>query len=226
MKKRITFILMAALILLSSCGIPSIYVPTSSDVAINKTSNDGEFTVTLSSTVLEEMAEDYPLLYFFYTVSTTSQTSYSTVITNFNNAYCSETGGSVIPQDLNNQPVASYKSSGDSSKEYGIFQPQGLVSYQIGGTGSIKLRLSNDKSSNTLQLLDEEGNVLGTGKRYNSHDFNTLGSDSPEIVDYSGGTYNIKIYALVSCKFTAYSNTYNTKLSYSNPLYEFEITLN
>ncbi len=227
MKKTISFILITALILLSSCGIPSIYVPTSSDIVINPTKNkDGEFTVSLSSTVLEEMAEDYPLIYFFYTVSTSSQSTYSTVINNFNTAYCTETGGTTIPQDLSNQPVASASNSSDSSRPYGLFQPYGLVSYPLEGISSIKLSLKYDTSSNTLQLLDEEGNVLRTGKRYNTSDFNTLGSDSAEIVDYSAGTYNVKIYALVSCKFTAYSNTYNTKLSYSDPVYEFQVTLN
>ena len=225
MKKTICFILLTALFFLVSCGIPSIYVPSSSDVVLSKTQNDGEFRVILSSAVLEEMAEDYPLIYFFYTVSTDSQSTYSTVISNFNKAYCTETDGSVIPQNLGDQPVASATNSSDTSKTYGIFQSEGLVSYAIEGTSSIKLSLKYDTSSNTLQLLDEDGNVLRTGKRYNSNDFNTLGSDSPEIVDYSAGTYNVKIYALVSCKFTAYSNTYNTKLNYSNPVYEFQITL-
>ena len=226
MKKTICIILFTALIILVSCGIPLIYVPTSSDVNLSKTSNDGEFTVTLSSTVLEEMAEDYPLIYFFYTVSTGSQNTYSTVMNNFNKAYCTETDGSVIPQNLGDQPVASEKNSSDPSRPYGLFQPYGIVTYPIEGTGSIKLKLHYESSSGTIQLLDEDGNVLRTGKRYNSSDFNTLGSDSAEIADFSAGTYNVRIYALVSCKFTAYSNIYNTKLSSSSLVYEFQITLN
>ncbi len=229
MKKVIVFIFFTALVFLSSCGIPSIYVPSSSDIAITpKDASKGEFTVSLSSTVLGEIADGFPYVYFFYTVSSASQSYYSSAVNAFNTKYCTQTGGTMIPTTVSTESIASYTSgSGDEKKTYGIYQFQELTSYCISGSDSITLTLSHDQDNGTLTLSDEDGKAIVSNiKRYNDCYFTTsdFQSNSSEIVDYAAGSYTVKVYALVSCQFNDYSNIYNTELKYSEPILEFNIT--
>ncbi len=231
MKKRYVFIFVTTLVfMLISCGIPTIYVPSSGDITLKSDSESGNFTVSLSSTVTGEMASGYPYIYFVYTVSSESQSSaYSSSVSAFNTKYCTETGGAVISSENGRESVASYTSgSGDSAKTYGIFQFSNLTSYQISDTDSITLNLIYSEEDGTLTLADKDGNVIQSGitrsseKKFTKTDFET---DHTEIVDYEAGTYSVKVYALVSCVFNAYNNIYNTKLSYSSPVLEFKIVI-
>ena len=236
MKKIIVFIFVTALVfLLFSCGIPSIYVPSSSDIVITtpKDTTTGEFTVSLSSTVLSEMADGFPYIYFYYTVSSASQSQYSSAISSFNTTYCTDTAGTMVPTTHNDtECIASYTTgSGDSKKTYGIYQLYRLTSCNISGKNSITLTLKPNTDTGTLTLLDEDGNEVEKDiRRYNGYyftksDFVDSNKDHSEIVDFVNGPYTVKVYALVSCQFNAYSNIYNTKLSYNYPILEFTLTL-
>ena len=229
MKRRIIhFILIAALVLFTvSCGIPNIYVPSSSDVSISTSSSaNGTFTVKLSQTLINELRDGSPTLYFFYTISESSQSSdFSSAISALNTNYCSETSGQII-DGKSGMPIATYtKGSGDSEKTYGVYQLslESFTLKEVKETSEYTLKLNSDS---TLMLLDEEGYALSTSiKRYNSEVFKrTYLNEGEEVTDYSVGTYyTVKVYALLSCQFDSYNNVFNTKISSSSPVFSFPI---
>ncbi len=218
-------ILIAALIFLSSsCGIPSVYVPSSADIVIDKGS-DGEFTILLSSPILSELSSSSPVVYFFYTISQQAQeTYYSSAISSFNSQYAEETSGSNISTTMVTQPFISYTSS---SSVYGIYQLTNLVSIQIPRENSIALKFEYDSATDTVRLKKNDGSYIENIKRFNDYTFSKDDFDehNAEIVDYASGVYDIKIYAVVSCQFNSYNNIYNTKLSLNSPVWEYQMTL-
>ncbi len=231
MKRRIIhFIIITALVLFTvSCGIPNIYVPSSSDVSISTSSDkDGKFTVRLSQTLINELRDGSPTLYFFYTIGESSQSSkFSSAISALNTNYCSETGGQIIEDKTEQrEAIATYsEGSGDSKKTYGVYQLS-LVSLNVSPETVTEFKLSINTDDNTLVLYDKDGNdIVRSIKRYNSEDFKRSAlNEGEEAVDYSvGNIYAVKVYALVSCQFNTYNNVYNTKISQSSPILEFQL---
>lgn len=222
MRKTICFILITALILLSSCGIPSIYVPTSSDIGWNRNKEKGTFTITLSTAVLEEMSSSYPDIYFFYTVSSeeTQKSAFSTLISTFNKTYCEETSGSIDFSSFGSEAVSTYK-SGDNT--YGIYKLNNLKAVNISGESSVSFTLALDSSTGYLTLTDNNSGAVTTGiGRINNNKFDK--SFSGDITDYSAsGIYTVKVYAVVSCQFDLYSNIYNTTISQDSPILQFTL---
>ncbi len=227
MKRNILyFLLLTALILFNiSCGIPSIYVPNSSDVVINPTDpSSGTFTVTISSTTLNELTSSSPDLYFFYTISENSQkTIYSSLISSFNTKYAEDTNGTNISSTLLDQPFLTYTSD---DKNYGLYQFSNCVSVDISNISEAQFTLTKDDSG-YLTLRAEDDEIKTKITRYNEETFSSddISSSHNEIVDYSDtNTYYVRVYATISCQFTSYSNTYNTKIDSSYPIYEFIIS--
>lgn len=235
MKRKVFyFILLSALILLSTtCGIPNIYVPTygtssSSDIQITRNSDTGEFSISLSDTIRNELSSNKPTLYFFYTISTSSQSSeMSSLINAFNNEYCAETSGTQI-----NSTYYSYEyGSGDSKNTYYLdqltYSSGDAFSYDMGNDDkTYTFSLTLDSSNNTLTLKDVlNDKVLNQNiKRKGGTSFSkAAGTD--DITDYSvTNSYNVNIYLVISCQFDDYSNTYNTKIEKSYPILEFQLS--
>ena len=232
MKRRIIhFILIAALVLFTvSCGIPNIYVPSSSDVSISTSSSaNGTFTVKLSQTLINELRDGSPTLYFFYTISESSQSScFSNAISNLNSTYCSETSGQII-DGTSGKAIATYTTgSGDEQKTYGVYQLS-LASFdlkEVKETSVYTLKVNTYDNDYTLMLCDEDGNVISRLiKRYNSEVFRkSQVNEGEEATDYSvSNVYTVKVYALISCQFDSYNNVFNTKISSSSPILEFQL---
>ena len=227
MKRRIIhFILIAALVLFTvSCGIPNIYVPSSSDVSISTSSDkNGTFTVKLSQTLINELRDGSPTLYFFYTISESSQSNnYQNAISALNSNYCIETSGQII-DGTSGKPIATYTTgSGDSEKTYGVYQLSvDNLDISAETERNFTLKVDNDYS---LMLVREDGTVINQIKRYNSKVFRKSQlNEGEEATDYSvNNVYTVKVYALVSCQFDAYNNVFNTKISSSSPILEFRL---
>lgn len=222
-RKTFSFILVATLIFLVSCGIPSIYVPSSSDIAINSNKGTGVFTVTLSSTVREEMSSSYPDIYFFYTISSGAQDSqFSSLVSAFNKAYCSDTSGSIDFSSYSDaEAVSTYKSN---DLTYGIYKLNNLKPLNISGENSVSYTLSYDSSSGYLKLIDNSTGETAASdiSRINNHKFDK--NYHGDITDYSESSiYFVKVYVVVSCQFNLYSNIYNTTISQSSPILQFEL---
>ena len=227
MKRRIVhFILIAALVLFTvSCGIPNIYVPSSSDISISTSSDkNGTFTVKLSQTLINELRDGSPTLYFFYTISESSQSNnYQNAISALNSNYCTETSGQII-DGTSGKPIATYTTvSGDTEKTYGVYQLS-VDNLDISAETErvFTLKVDNDYS---LMLVREDGTVINQIKRYNSEVFKKSQlNEGEEATDYEvGNIYSVKVYALLSCQFNVYNNVFNTKISYSSPILEFDL---
>ena len=227
MKRRIVhFILIAALVLFTvSCGIPNIYVPSSSDISISTSSDkNGTFTVKLSQTLINELRDGSPTLYFFYTISESSQSNnYQNAISALNSNYCTETSGQII-DGTSGKPIATYTTvSGDTEKTYGVYQLS-VDNLDISAETErvFTLKVDNDYS---LMLVREDGTVINQIKRYNSEVFKKSQlNEGEEATDYEvGNIYSVKVYALLSCQFNVYNNVFNTKISSSSPILEFRL---
>lgn len=229
----VCFILFTALILLTTCGIPIIYVPTSSDISINADYDKGEFTISISSVTAAELSDSSPTLFFFYTIADESdvqRTGYNSVISSFNSSYATETDGTEISTVFKSeQPFIKATSN---NVRYGLYQFSNAVYYDISGETSIKLKIEMDTNTYKLNLYDitegEEILEIANITRYNEKSFSSsdLNSDHTEIAssDTSGTQYYLNVYAVVSCKFDYYTNTYNKTISRTSPVYKYLLT--
>lgn len=226
MKRKVFYILLTAALVffLVSCGIPSIYVPSSSDITITA-EDDGKFTIKISDTTRTELSSSSPSLYFFYTISSSEQnSSYSSLLSSFNSKYAEETNGRNISSTFtDNQPFLGY-TSGDNT--YGLYQFSNLVMIDISGISEDTFVLKLDESGYlNLSYYTNDGDIAIKEKitRFNYKTFD-ISSSHDEVVEYTAaGIYDLKVYALVSCQFNDYSNTYNTKLSSSAVVYNVNL---
>ncbi len=228
------FILLSALILLTTtCGIPNVYVPTygkssSNDIQITRNSDTGEFSISLSDTIKNELSSNKPTLYFFYTISSSQDSAMTSLINSFNTEYCAETSGTPI-----GSTNYSYESgSGDSRKTYYLNQlsyssGNNTFSYDLGhDEGTYTFSLTLDSSNNTLTLKDVlNDKVLNQNIKRNGGTAFSKTAGTDDITDYSvTDSYTVNIYLVISCQFDDYSNTYNTKIEKSYPILEFQLS--
>lgn len=220
MKKIIIFFIVClTLFLFPSCGIPNVYVPSSSDINITTNESTHNVSINISDTTFNELNNSIATLYLFYTVSSESQSSnYSSLIRSFNSSYCSNTNGMIISQS---QPTNSFFTYKSSNEEYRIYQPTG-VSFEL-DSKSNDFTFTYNSSNNTFELKDEDGNLLKSFSRYNTNAFSSSVNDYEERTGTEDTSYHITFYFLVSCNFSLYTNTYNTELS-SNDSLKFELT--
>ena len=220
MKKIIIFFIVClTLFLFPSCGIPNVYVPSSSDIYISVNESTNKIYVDISDTTFNELNNSSATLYLFYTVSSESQSSnFGSLIRSFNSSYCSNTNGMIISQS---QPTDSFFTYKSSNEEYKIYQPTG-VSFEL-DSKSNEFSFTYNSSNNTFELKDEEGNLLKSFYRYNTKGFTSSINDYEERTGTEDTSYYITFYFLVSCNFSLYTNTYNTELS-SNYSLKYELT--
>lgn len=221
-KRKIFFIIITALILLFSCGIPNAYVPNSSDITITKDSSSGTFTVALSDTVRNELRDSSPTLYFFYTISSGDQDSaYKSLRNTFDTNFASETSGSIITSE---NPICDYTSGEKQYSLYQLTREGSTFNYLMGNeVSSETLTLSYDTSENTLTLSDSSGTTLYSGIQRVGDKIFTQAASTSDIVDYTAGSYTVNIYLVVSCSFTSYNNIYNTKIYNTDPILSFHM---
>lgn len=209
------FILFLALFLFSSCGLPNVYVPSSSDINITVNGSSNKVSVDISDTTFNELHNSTATLYLFYTVSSESQSSnFNSLISSFNSSYCSNTNGMIISQ---NQPTKSFFKFERNNEEYKIYQPTG-VSLDL-NEKSNSFTFTYNSSNNTFELRDEDDNLVKSFYRYNGNNFSSSINDyNDERTGTEDTSYYITFYFLVSCNFNLYTNTYNTELSSSDSL--------
>lgn len=236
----IAFILL--LFLIPSCGIPDIFVPSSSSVSTRTIQNSVNIKLDNSISGLE----NNPELFLFYIVecddSEIIDTNFKTLISDFSNEYCTETSGLPIG---NTNYSKKYNFSGQNDDQientYFFSQFSFLPSFTIDYSllrndewnfdfnfenGKLKLTFYDNERGSTIRNVIKE-TVLS---RYNGKDFNEscIGDECPESLRSESGTKSlvIKIYAIASFDFISFTNHFNTKPSYTNPIYKFTVDLN
>lgn len=213
MKNRLLFfILFATLIFITSCGIPSILVPSSSSFRIiNNNDNTGKIVVD-SELKNNYIKDGYPVLHLFYTVSNTNDND--NLIKAFNNEFCNNRNGLLINTEENN---AFYEYTyGD--KNYSLYSliNESNESIIINESCNYRIEYNNDGRVK-LFLLDQDNNEVESINliRYNRSFFNDTTSidelDNDDI--YEENQTTVYIYALLSAQFDDFTNIFNTELS-------------
>lgn len=213
MKNRLLFfILFATLIFITSCGIPSILVPSSSSFRIiNNNDNTGKIVVD-SELKNNYIKDGYPVLHLFYTVSNTNDND--NLIKAFNNEFCNNRNGLLINTEENN---AFYEYTyGD--KNYSLYSliNESNESIIINESCNYRIEYNNDGRVK-LFLLDQDNNEVESINliRYNRSFFNDTTSidelDNDDI--YEENQTIVYIYALLSAQFDDFTNIFNTELS-------------
>ena len=125
MKKGIfLFLTLLTLLFLSSCGIPNMFVPDENSVSFITDTNNKKATILINSAYLKDAANNLsysPEVNLFYVVrSSTNSSSYSSLLSSFNNTYCNYPYCNPITgSKVDGTPLIEYK-SGDTT--YGLFQ--------------------------------------------------------------------------------------------------------
>lgn len=218
------FIVFLTLFLFSSCGIPTVYVPQSSDIkmVINgddlTQDNEIKLNIELSNELFNELENSQYTLLFFYTVSNSSESSnYSKLIDAFNSEYALETEGT----KLNNSSATNGKITTitQSNIEYSLFQCSiSDTSLLDINQKEITLIITIDQDDIVIKNLDnpEEATkitrVNGSSFFDNSETYKSTGEIASDS-NYDFSQYEVSIYPLISATFLNYSNTYNTKLN-------------
>lgn len=212
MKNRILFfILLATLIFITSCGIPSILVPSSSSFRIiNNNDNTGKIVVD-SELKNNYIKDGYPILYLFYTISNTNDND--NLIKAFNSEFCNSRNGLLINQEENNS-FYEYTYGGKKHSLYSLINEN---NENIIINESCNYRIDyNDNGRVKLFLLDQDNNEIECIDliRYNRSLFNQI-SNIEELDDssYEENQTTVYIYALLSAQFDSFTNIYNTELS-------------
>lgn len=222
-KGRFLFLTLLTLLFLSSCGIPNMFVPDENSVSFITDTNNKKATILINSAYLKDAANNLsysPEVNLFYVVrSSTNSSSYSSLLSSFNNTYCNYPYCNPITgSKVDGTPLIEYK-SGDTT--YGLFQfyaNDSVISnnYFIDG----KLNLGFDFSEETgllLQIFDENGSLIE--KRYLLRSFGdkfaTLSDikEGEELVNDYTPPVEVVVYAAVTFSFTEYTNIWNTKIS-------------
>ncbi len=212
MKNRILFfILLATLIFITSCGIPSILVPSSSSFRIiNNNDNTGKIVVD-SELKNNYIKDGYPILYLFYTISNTNDND--NLIKAFNSEFCNSRNGLLINQEENN----SFYEYTYGDKKHSLYSLINENNENIIINESCNYRIEyNDNGRVKLFLLDQDNNEIECIDliRYNRSLFNQI-SNIEELDDssYEENQTTVYIYALLSAQFDSFTNIYNTELS-------------
>lgn len=212
MKNRILFfILLATLIFITSCGIPSILVPSSfSFRIINNNDNTGKIVVD-SELKNNYIKDGYPILYLFYTISNTNDND--NLIKAFNSEFCNSRNGLLINQEENN----SFYEYTYGDKKHSLYSLINENNENIIINESCNYRIDyNDNGRVKLFLLDQDNNEIQCINliRYNRSLFNQI-SNIEELDDlsYEENQTTVYIYALLSAQFDSFTNIYNTELS-------------
>ena len=222
-KGRFLFLTLLTLLFLSSCGIPNMFVPDENSVSFITDTNNKKATILINSAYLKDAANNLsysPEVNLFYVVrSSTNSSSYSSLLSSFNNTYCNYPYCNPITgSKVDGTPLIEYK-SGDTT--YGLFQfyaNDSVISnnYFIDG----KLNLGFDFSEETgllLQIFDENGSLLVIRelRRSFGDKFATLSDikEGEELVNDYTPPVEVVVYAAVTFSFTEYTNIWNTKIS-------------
>ena len=222
-KGRFLFLTLLTLLFLSSCGIPNMFVPDENSVSFITDTNNKKATILINSAYLKDAANNLsysPEVNLFYVVrSSTNSSSYSSLLSSFNNTYCNYPYCNPITgSKVDGTPLIEYK-SGDTT--YGLFQfyaNDSVISnnYFIDG----ELRLSFDFSEETgllLQIFDENGSLLAKRelRRSFGDKFAALSDikEGEELVNDYTPPVEVVVYAAVTFSFTEYTNIWNTKIS-------------
>ena len=122
-KGKYLFLALLALLFLSSCGIPNMFVPDENSVSFIKDTNNNKASIIINSDYLKDSTKNLsysPEVNLFYVIkSSKDSSSYSSLLSSFNSSYCNYPYCNPITgAKVDGSPLVEYK-SGDTI--YGLY---------------------------------------------------------------------------------------------------------
>lgn len=223
-KGRFLFLTLLTLLFLSSCGIPNMFVPDENSVSFITDTNNKKATILINSAYLKDAANNLsysPEVNLFYVVrSSTNSSSYSSLLSSFNNTYCNYPYCNPITgAKVDGSPLVEYKSGDTIYGLYQFFGDDSVISNNFFVNGELRLAFEfNESTGLLLKILNDQDNMILQKELRRSFDgdkFSSLSDirEGEELVSDYVRPVEVVVYATVTFSFTEYTNIWNTKIS-------------
>ena len=231
-KGKYLFLALLALLFLSSCGIPNMFVPDENSVSFIKDTNTNKASIIINSDYLKDSTKNLsysPEVNLFYVIkSSKDSSSYSSLLSSFNSSYCNYPYCNPITgAKVDGSPLVEYK-SGDTT--YGLYQFYGddsVISNDYFINGELRLAFEfNESTGLLLRILDDQDSMILQKELRRSFDGDSFSSlsdirDGEELVSDPVLPVEVVVYSTVTFSFTEYTNIWNTKIS--KELFSFKL---
>ena len=223
-KGRFLFLTLLTLLFLSSCGIPNMFVPDENSVSFITDTNNKKATILINSAYLKDAANNLsysPEVNLFYVVrSSTNSSSYSSLLSSFNNTYCNYPYCNPITgSKVDGTPLIEYKSGDTTYGLYQFFGDDSVISNNFFVNGELRLAFEFNESTGLLLRIfnDQDNEILRKELRrsFDGDSFSSLSDirEGEELVSDYVRPVEVVVYATVTFSFTEYTNIWNTKIS-------------
>lgn len=223
-KGRFLFLTLLTLLFLSSCGIPNMFVPDENSVSFITDTNNKKATILINSAYLKDAANNLsysPEVNLFYVVrSSTNSSSYSSLLSSFNNTYCNYPYCNPITgSKVDGTPLIEYKSGDTTYGLYQFFGDDSVISNNFFVNGELRLAFEfNESTGLLLRILDDQDSMILQKELRRSFDGDSFSSlsdirEGEELVSDYVRPVEVVVYATVTFSFTEYTNIWNTKIS-------------
>ena len=223
-KGRFLFLTLLTLLFLSSCGIPNMFVPDENSVSFITDTNNKKATILINSAYLKDAANNLsysPEVNLFYVVrSSTNSSSYSSLLSSFNNTYCNYPYCNPITgAKVDGRPLVEYKSGDTTYGLYQFYENDSLISNDYFINGELRLAFEFNESTGLLLRIfnDQDNEILRKELRrsFDGDSFSSLSDirDGEELVSDPVLPVEVVVYSTVTFSFTEYTNIWNTKIS-------------
>ena len=223
-KRRFLFLTLLTLLFLSSCGIPNMFVPDENSVSFITDTNNKKATILINSAYLKDAANNLsysPEVNLFYVVrSSTNSSSYSSLLSSFNNTYCNYPYCNPITgSKVDGTPLIEYKSGDTTYGLYQFFGDDSVISNNFFVNGELRLAFEfNESTGLLLKILNDQDSMILQKELRRSFDGDSFSSlsdirEGEELVSDYVRPVEVVVYATVTFSFTEYTNIWNTKIS-------------
>ena len=223
-KGKYLFLALLALLFLSSCGIPNMFVPDENSVSFIKDTNNNKASIIINSDYLKDSTKNLsysPEVNLFYVIkSSKDSSSYSSLLSSFNSSYCNYPYCNPITgTKVDGIPLVEYKSGDTTYGLYQFFGDDSVISNDYFINGELRLAFEFNESTGLLLRIfnDQDNEILRKELRrsFDGDSFSSLSDirDGEELVSDPVLPVEVVVYSTVTFSFTEYTNIWNTKIS-------------
>ena len=231
-KGKYLFLALLALLFLSSCGIPNMFVPDENSVSFIKDTNHNKASIIINSDYLKDSTKNLsysPEVNLFYVIkSSKDSSSYSSLLSSFNSSYCNYPYCNPITgAKVDGSPLVEYKSGDTTYGLYQFFGDDSVISNDYFINGELRLAFEFNESTGLLLRIfnDQDNEILRKELRrsFDGDSFSSLSDirDGEELVSDPVLPVEVVVYSTVTFSFTEYTNIWNTKIS--KELFSFKL---
>ena len=201
-----------------------MFVPDENSVSFITDTNNKKATILINSAYLKDAANNLsysPEVNLFYVVrSSTNSSSYSSLLSSFNNTYCNYPYCNPITgSKVDGTPLIEYKSGDTTYGLYQFFGDDSVISNNFFVNGELRLAFEfNESTGLLLKILNDQDSMILQKELRRSFDGDSFSSlsdirEGEELVSDYVRPVEVVVYATVTFSFTEYTNIWNTKIS-------------